>query len=133
MPPEDDLRPQRLEGRALRGELRLAALVVGRHDGALRAQEPRRGDPAARHPDDQDAPPSELVGGARHRQLRGRWFRRRRITGERSLRVPLGCLSPCSAHLNFSVARLIKEKMSATIQKRVTTFVSSQPDSSKWW
>ena len=42
------------------------------------------------------------------------------------------CIRVGVSHLSFSVARLISEKMSATIQNRMTTFVSFHPDSSKW-
>src|ERR1043166_469592 len=38
-----------------------------------------------------------------------------------------------SLHRSFKVERLKSAKRMAMIQKRTTTFVSRQPDSSKWW
>src|SRR5262245_65965002 len=115
----DDARPETGQLRALGAEQGLLAQIVGDEPGPSCREEPRGRHAAAGEPHDEDGLPGELRSRPRHAALRGG-------------RIERSNLMRADAHLSFSVARLSIEKIRARIQKRITTFVSSQPDSSKW-
>src|SRR4030095_8273005 len=100
------------------------------HNGAVPCEEASRRHPAAREPDHERGLPGELRRGPRHAPLP------REPEGSPSVRVrvvEVSCSMRVDVHLSFNVARLSIEKMRTRIQNRITTFDSSQPDSSKWW
>ncbi len=145
VPVQHDPRARPLEALLLRGQLRGPAPVVRRDDGAAGREELRRGDPRAREAHDQHPAPLELRRRPRHAGLpmrrggapgpAGPGGAERKPRGRAGRGAGDGCRRALTgdAHLSFSVARLRSEKIRARIQNRITTFVSFQPDSSKWW